>query len=633
MQKNDTQTTVDKAYQLAEQLHAAGDLPRAEVLYQKVLALNPQHSTSLHQLGLLYVQAGQSDAAIQCFRQVIAMCPELASAYNNLAYLLNEAGEYEEATQLCQKAIEIKTDFPEAYNNLGNSFKHQEKIEETIDAFSQAIKLRPDYQEALHNLAMTYKSEHRDKEARQCFNKLIKLAPDNPLYQLHPLLLMEPIPDSNEAIDNWRNTLLEHLDVLPNIDIMQHLGYLGTSHLELPFNTVYHGRDNLELRQRYAACFSNLPSKPPLKKDGKLKVGFLVTKNHERALTYFLGDLFRCWDCDDITLFIICPQSSAEIIRGDLDHDKNVSFTIIPRHFPTIVDIVRNEAFDILCYWETGSDSINYFLPFFNLAPIQCASVGVPETTGLPTMDYYFSWDIYEDKPDSAQMDYSEKLILNKEPIFSFHKPEHEDYQLPRSHFKLPEDKHLYFMAQNLLKLHPDFDIIIKGIIERDPSALILCVEKHDDTYNHSILKKRFDRTIPDWRSHITFLPFLDKEKYFSIIKLADVVLDSIHYTGGTTTLDCLACGAPIVTMKEAATTCGRVTFGYYNYMDIPELITHTIDEYIDLAVRIAHDKDYYQKLSQKILEKHDRLYNRKECVQAWETFFCTIIEEQRNKA
>ena len=43
------------------------------------------------------------------------------------------------------------------------------------------------------------------------------------------------------------------------------------------------------------------------------------------------------------------------------------------------------------------------------LAPIQCASWGHPDTTGLPTIDYFLSGELME--PPDADEHYTERLV------------------------------------------------------------------------------------------------------------------------------------------------------------------------------------------------------------------------------
>ena len=85
---------------------------------------------------------------------------------------------------------------------------------------------------------------------------------------------------------------------------------------------------------------------------------------------------------------------------------------VIPSRFDQIVERVRDGRFAVLYHWEIGSDVTNYFLPFFRLAPIQCTGAGLPDTSGIPQVDYFLSSDVCE--PERAERNYTERLIRSR---------------------------------------------------------------------------------------------------------------------------------------------------------------------------------------------------------------------------
>jgi predicted O-linked N-acetylglucosamine transferase (SPINDLY family) len=70
---------------------------------------------------------------------------------------------------------------------------------------------------------------------------------------------------------------------------------------------------------------------------------------------------------------------------------------------------ISSQNMDILIYPEIGMHQMTIQLASMRLAPIQIASWGHPETTGLPTIDYFISAELFED--GNSDNNYSEKLI------------------------------------------------------------------------------------------------------------------------------------------------------------------------------------------------------------------------------
>ena len=62
-----------------------------------------------------------------------------------------------------------------------------------------------------------------------------------------------------------------------------------------------------------------------------------------------------------------------------------------------------------------------------------------------------------------------------------------------------------------------------------------------------------------------------------------DLMLDSIGWSGGNTTLEALAQDLPVVTF-EGALMRGRVSAGILRMMGMPETVGETVDDYVALA-------------------------------------------------
>ena len=67
-----------------------------------------------------------------------------------------------------------------------------------------------------------------------------------------------------------------------------------------------------------------------------------------------------------------------------------------------------------LVYFEVGLDVRTFVLAHSRLAPVQLATYGHAATTGIPTIDYFVSHEVFEPDPlrsRPAQAQYSEHLV------------------------------------------------------------------------------------------------------------------------------------------------------------------------------------------------------------------------------
>ena len=77
--------------------HHAGRIGEAKSLYEKILAIVPNHSDALHLLGILKFQTGQSQAGIAHIRDAIKSEPNRPEFHFNLGTALRESGHTEQA--------------------------------------------------------------------------------------------------------------------------------------------------------------------------------------------------------------------------------------------------------------------------------------------------------------------------------------------------------------------------------------------------------------------------------------------------------------------------------------------------------------------------------------------------------
>jgi protein O-GlcNAc transferase len=198
--------------QAALQFHRAGDLQRAEALYQQILQAAPEQPDALHLLGVVALQQGRSEAAVgfigrslrqrpdhaeahsnlgnalvklgrleeaaECHRQALRLRPDLAGAHSNLGNVLKQQGKLAEAAACYRHALRLRPDHAEAHNNLGNALKDQGELDEAIACYRQALQCRPDYAEAHNNLGNALKDQGALDEAVACYRHALRLKPD-----------------------------------------------------------------------------------------------------------------------------------------------------------------------------------------------------------------------------------------------------------------------------------------------------------------------------------------------------------------------------------------------------------------------------------------------------------------------
>ena len=284
---------------------------------------------------------------------------------------------------------------------------------------------------------------------------------------------------------------------------------------------------------------------------------------------------------------------------------------------------IGNQRFDILLYADLGMDTLSHFLAFARLAPLQCATWGHPVTSGVPAIDYYISARDLE--PEDGQQHYSEKLVLLSSPPTYLLPFTYSPSKQMRADFGLSETDHVYACAQSLFKFHPDFDPIVAKILEQDPHGKFVLIGAREPTWQQSLLA-RFRRTMPDVCNRVHVLPRQSTNGLGRLMQLADVVLDTIHFSGGLTTLEAFHVGQPVITLPGRFMR-GRVTKAYYRQMELEDMIAHDADDYVRLALRMANDLPWREQMQALVRERHVRLYENQSIVRELEGFLVDALQ------
>jgi protein O-GlcNAc transferase len=198
---------IDKTLQLAFERFQAGDFASSEVLFKKVIKVQPNNIHALHNLGILCYQRGDYDCAIRHIRKVLHCIPEDANANNNMGLALDGTGKHEEAVTFYRRATQLNPAFSTAFYNLGNSLRDSGKIDEAIAAYQRALQLDPQLIYAHNNIGILFKEKGKLDDAVSHFRKALILRPDIAETHYNLGLTMLQKGQLDEAISCYRKAL------------------------------------------------------------------------------------------------------------------------------------------------------------------------------------------------------------------------------------------------------------------------------------------------------------------------------------------------------------------------------------------------------------------------------------------
>ena len=161
----------------AVRLHQQGRLAEAEALYLKILERDPRGFLARQLLGVLRLQQGRNEEALQMLEAALANNPASAEALINCGNALKLCGRTQEALEHFDRALARKPDYASAPYNRAILLADLGRNQEALEAYGKALALKPDFIEALRERALLHHRMGRAEEALADFDRLLVLAP------------------------------------------------------------------------------------------------------------------------------------------------------------------------------------------------------------------------------------------------------------------------------------------------------------------------------------------------------------------------------------------------------------------------------------------------------------------------
>lgn len=570
---------------LAEATHRQGQTADAIPYLQRALALAPHLAIAHYNLANLLKVQGQLEAAVAHYEHALAQ-EQRAEYFYNYGNTLMALGRFRSARQAMEKALALSPSHAAAHNNLATLLLEEDDFEGALAHYKQALMLQPEFAEAWNNLTQFHAAQGDIAQAQEAWHRhpVKKTQPE--LWRLASATLLPVIPNSEAEIEAVIQTLSEVANSLQGHGFS--LTEVQTYNLALPALLTYYGKADLALRQAYAGIFSaHFQAEPPPPTGRRTpRLGVVVTRGHEGVFLKCMAGLLRELRVH-FDWLVVCSQPNGRKILEP--HLPGVGWLELSSDLTQALAQLREAHCDLLYYWEVGTDSYNYFLPFFKPAPIQMTGWGWPVSSGIPGMDYYLSAQGLE--PAGAQAHYSEKLLcMRRLPVF-YAPPPVPERPADFTDYGLKQHQRLYLCTQNLRKVQPEMDAYLAEILQRDPEGVVFLLGDKRPAVSLR-LEQRLRRICPEAGARLRILPRLPEPDYLALVKAAHVILDTTAYSGGANTnYDAFCAGTPVVTLPGALHR-SRYTLAAYRQMGISGLVTDSPAAYVELALRIAQEPE-----------------------------------------
>lgn len=597
-------------------LHQQGDLDAAVSRYEAALQADPGNARALHMRGVVHLQRGEHeeavslirraikadrsdafaygnlatallalkrlDEAIEAGRQGVRVDAQAVAIWGNLATALTRAHRYPDAVEALECAIALDPDRPGFHSALGHCLGKLERYDEALESHGRALSLAPDAPQYRNNMAVTLRAMKLDAEAEEMLRSAIQGGLNDVELRGSLAQVLRRRGKFGEALETYRAARDEGLD---HTSLDSEMMFFQNHHLDAPAGGLK--SDAIDWARRFGAGitpFAMHANKRTL--DRPLRIGLVSGDFRAHPVGRFLQAPLAQIDPNVVTLHAYSAM--------DNDDEINLSIrSVVPNWRSTRLvsdeDLalqIRRDQIDILVDLSgiTALHRLRMFM--YRPAPIAVTWLGYFATTGIEQIDY---------------------VLCNKWLI-----PEHEENQWVERPWRLPSAHWCYKAMTDAPEVVPspalaaghltfgcynNFDKLTSGtlaawarILDALPDSRLLLRSGNKEAHVKQRIIDDFARYgyAPGDRLMVDATA-MDYAKHMKSYGLLDVALDPFPYNGGTTTVEALYMGVPVLTL-HGDRFVAHMAESNIRSAGLHDWVAKDVDDYVRRAANLTAD-------------------------------------------
>ncbi len=592
---------------LARLLEDNGHFELAAPAYHRALAAGGVMRTYfIHWSMAKYrLERGDASRALESMRQALLVTRlmaeplldnERAELQIDLAAIMMRLGMTQEAHRAFERAS-IATEEQTLVRLAELSFQSN-LWQEAQEVLKRNVELHPQSAKAHWNLAYSYAESWQMEEALMELEKAEAIEPQSGALSMRASIAGR-IGDADTALALYRQ-LAESESIYSSMRSSTAMSSLYSDKLSAQDVANLH----VEL---FAPLGKNARQVDSFKNERRLqrplKIGFITADfHHQHPVNIFMQPILARLDTKqfDVTIYFtgvsydeqtyLAKTRVAQWVEVTAFSDAHLSRRIEADNIDILIDL-------------SGHTSMQRMTVFAQrAAPVQATYLGYPASTGVPNIDWLIADNFVA--PQLHNSLYSEKVIRLPNTVFCY-APETE-YPYP-VYTKEHEKRQLTFGSfNNVPKLTPHTIKLWAAILNEIPdSRLVLKAPSFKDNSAINMFTKRFIAENVD-ASRLEFRGPVGLTEMMAEYADIDIALDPVPYNGGTTTLQAMWMGVPVIT-KTGNHFVSRMGMSFMSAAGLSEWVAENDADYLRIAIQMAKDRQALLSLKQNLRK---RLFN-----------------------
>lgn len=586
--------TVDRSVLVrAIELQNQGHVLPAEQLLVHYLSQIPGDPVALYSLAVIWLKRPDITPALGLLERAVTVASDFAPLWFAHATALVNVGRRDEALVSYQRAIDLKPDYVEALINSGVLLRDLQQHVVALARFQQALATQPDNVIALSNAATLLIEFKRGEDAVVLLERLLAISPN---HDYAPGMLCH---EKLQGCD-WRGFEGLSQRVIEGIRAGQRssksLGLMAISD-----SAEDHQRSaRLFAQQRYPVTAVPLWRGERYRHD-RIRLAYVSPDLREHPVGHLMAGIFERHDKTHfetvaISLGIDDGSRLRERMVRSFDRFIDARTMTAPQIAALMRELEIDVAVDLAGYTADSRSDIFTHRP----APVQVNYLGYPGTLGTTCMDY-----ILADRhviPAEHRQHYDEQVVYLPDAYLppasglaiAEATPDRADCGLPATGVVFCSFNHDY-------KILPAVFAVWMRLLLQVPGSVLWLMSRSERSQTNLRASAQAAGVDP---ARLVFAQRVPRvEDHLARYRLADLFLDTHPYNAHSTAADALLAGLPVLTCSGQSFP-SRVAGSLLHAAGLPELITHSIEDYERLALELARDPTRLAALKARLAEQ-----------------------------
>lgn len=611
--------------------HVLGLLQRFDEAEREFAALRPVTGVPAARLGLVHdaLARGVPAAARYHAERLVEWQPELPAAWDALGQAAAALQDWPASTAALRRASEMAPDNLPIWQRRDAALDAaRQGGDELVSVRERLLQLQPDSAVALEQLGLAQIGAHHTAAAVNTFRQAAQRWPQRLLprwvrFHTPSLPCFESEAQRAQWLQDFDQGLAEFETAAIDAESAQRI--LGS----VPsFTLAYQDGAHVERHRRHARvvrrlldtatgnAFGDIAPRPL--RSGRRRIGLVSSCLHQHSVTRAWGEALLALPTDEFDLYVFhtSARNDAMVQRFRAHAARYVGGA---HSFAVWTQWLREAELDVLIFLDLGLDVVTQCLAALRHAPVQVSTWAHPVTSGAATIDWFLSAQASE--PAEGATHYSE--LLHRLPRLGGCFLEPPQPPLPR---RAPDGDTRLVCAQNLYKLLPRHDALFGQILARAPDATLdfLTAATPEQAAG---FEKRLAPVLREFavdparvRVHST----LSVDAYRRCVADADLLVDTLGFSGGITTLDALWQERAWLTLPGQCMR-GRQSSAMLQQLGLDTLIARSEADYVERAVALADSPGQLRALAHEIAGRKHVLFGDREVCTAFIDFLHNV--------